>query len=73
MAVLQYFVNIRDEELASGKLRKLRPWQRQKGGPAYVPEDGGATPAGDVPVDGIRVLEGLAASGLRSIRYACEV
>lgn len=76
IAVLKYFIERRKEEIASGKLKPHRTWSRQQGGPAYVPETAktgsGAASQRDAG-DGIRVLEGLAATGLRSIRYACEV
>eukprot|EP00887_Chlorella_sp_A99_P005640 scaffold1.g5640.t1 len=131
IAVLKYFVQQRQEELASGKLRL----KRRPKGPHALPADGGVAATGDAgeaappaeaeapagaagegarPAEaeptvatagegaplqaeaptngagdgagpappqegeaqaaaGIRVLEGLAASGLRAIRYAAEV
>ena len=63
MAALRYFVALRERELAEGKLKLKR--QHKAGAP--VPA------AGQKAGRGVRVLEGLAASGLRAIRYALEV
>ena len=63
IAVLNHFAAVRQEELAAGKAK--RP--NKKGVPVKAAE-------GQAPeLDGMRLLEGLAASGLRSIRYASEV
>lgn len=82
VAVLRQFVKLRDEDLQSGKL-KIRPTKKAKtshnadaanGKPneqkfigTQQEQDGIKT------ANQIRVLEGLAASGLRAIRYAFEV
>lgn len=74
IAVLRYFIGRRAEEIASGQLKPHRSWSRQQGGPAYVPEGAAAAANGSKQAgEGIRVLEGLSATGLRSIRYAYEV
>lgn len=65
IAVLRYFVKQRQLEEQNGTAAKSRT--RVKG--AVM-----ANAATDADkVDGIKILEGLAASGLRSIRYALEV
>ena len=69
VAVLKQFSKMRREELQSGKL-KIRP-VKQKGpkapGTMLNAEEEKKSP------EDIRILEGLAASGLRAIRYALEV
>ena len=65
IAVLQHLAKQHREELSTGKLKRVR----QKRGVPPRPA-GQVLPDGQ---DGITVLEGLAASGLRSIRYALEV
>ncbi|KAK9806734.1 hypothetical protein WJX72_000916 [[Myrmecia] bisecta] len=65
IAVLRYFVKQRAEEIKSGKLK--RP--RQRGGPT----PGAADKAEAKDPGSIHILEGLAASGLRSLRYAMEI
>lgn len=69
VAVLKQFSKMRREEIQSRKL-KIRP----------VKQKGLKLPASDPSVEedkknpeDIRILEGLAASGLRAIRYALEV
>ena len=64
MAALRYFVALRQRELAEGKL-KLRRQHNKAGAPVPGPGQKGAR-------NQVRVLEGLAASGLRAIRYALE-
>ncbi|CAD7703013.1 unnamed protein product [Ostreobium quekettii] len=68
IAVLKYFAEQREAEIASGKLnlnkRKRLDKQRQA-----VP----ISPPVEDTVKGLKVLEGLAASGLRAVRYALEV
>lgn len=115
IAVLRYFVRQRSEEIAAGKIRRIRkprptplpaaaaaadaaqlsgelsaaaPPPESASAPASIsPAAQAAQPALAAPAaaataaaDGngaldpdIRILEGLAASGLRSIRYALEV
>ena len=69
VAVLKQFSKMRREEIQNGKL-KIRP-VKQKGPeiPGSVLDAEGTKKN---PED-IRILEGLAASGLRAIRYALEV
>lgn len=62
-AVLKYFIAQREEEIENGTARKM--FQKVKntglaGSGVKAPEPG----------EGVRVLEGLAASGLRAIRWA---
>ncbi|KAL3144470.1 hypothetical protein ABBQ32_004211 [Trebouxia sp. C0010 RCD-2024] len=65
IAVLRYFVKQRQLEAQKGTAAKSK--NRVKGGvTAKVATE-------EDKVDGIKILEGLAASGLRSIRYALEV
>ena len=66
VAILNFFCTKRREEVATGKLRKLSARKQASDGPS-------PSPATAPHASGIRVLEGLAASGLRSIRYALEV
>ncbi|CAL8462795.1 g2328 [Coccomyxa elongata] len=112
IAVLRYFVQQRREEIAAGKIRRIRrprPATLPAAVAASAPEasaisangEEASVPAGAgteaqnssaaVPASGssgatgaagdsggaldpdIRILEGLAASGLRSIRYALEI
>lgn len=65
MALLQHLAQQHREELSSGKLKRVRT---KKGVPPRPP--GSVLPDNS---EGIVVLEGLAATGLRSIRYALEV
>lgn len=67
IAVLRYFVQQREAELASGKLKKYQ--FTKKGGIMRTP----TAPESEEKIPGLRVFEGLAASGLRSLRYAMEV
>ncbi|CAL5223126.1 g5591 [Coccomyxa viridis] len=74
VAVLRYFVKQRREEIENGTLKA----PRQKRTPAeaiQLKEAGGAEGPVQRPKldENIRILEGLAASGLRSIRYALEI
>jgi len=62
VAALRYFVALRGREAAEGKRKPGRP--RKAGAPAPAPGQQGGR--------GVRVLEGLAASGLRALRYALE-
>lgn len=63
MAVLRYFTELRQREFAEGKHK-----------PKRHPKPGVPVPvAGQKAGRGVRLLEGLAASGLRAIRYALEV
>lgn len=62
VAALRYFVALRQRELAEGKLKLKR--QHRAGAPVPAAGKGGRNQ--------VRVLEGLAASGLRAIRYALE-
>ena len=105
--MLRYFVQQRREEIAAGKIRRIRrPRPAAPVSAAAVPEAGAVSATGEdglataaagteaqnsslaAPAGGrvgaagdgngaldpdIRILEGLAASGLRSIRYALEV
>ena len=64
VAALRYFVALRQRELAEGKL-KLRRQHHKAGAPVPAAGQKGAR-------NQVRVLEGLAASGLRAIRYALE-
>ena len=63
VAVLRHFVEVRSRELAQGKQKPKR--HQKAGAPVPVP--------GQQSGKGVRVLEGLAASGLRAVRYALEV
>ena len=65
VAVLQHLATHHQAELKAGRLKRLHS---KKGVP---PRPAGSSRLS--PVDGISVLEGLAATGLRSIRYALEV
>ena len=67
IAILRQFIKLRKAELAEGKL-KLK--SHRKGAPR--PSGNGAAEAPTDPSK-VRILEGLAASGLRAIRYALEV
>ncbi|KAL4859544.1 putative tRNA (guanine(26)-N(2))-dimethyltransferase 2 [Chlorella vulgaris] len=62
----QYFIAQRELEIESGAARKLFNKVRNAG---VASKDAVPPKAGE----GIRVLEGLAASGLRAIRYATEL
>ena len=64
IAVLNHFAAVRRQELQDGTLKR----SAIKKGAAVRAADGQAP-----ELDGLRLLEGLAASGLRSIRYAAEV
>lgn len=66
MSVLKYFIAQREKEIESGEARKR--FNKAQNAGAAAP---GAKPprAGE----GVRVLEGLAASGLRAMRYATEL
>ncbi|PSC68820.1 putative tRNA (guanine(26)-N(2))-dimethyltransferase 2 isoform B [Micractinium conductrix] len=66
LSVLKYFIAQRETEIESGEARK-RFQKAANAGAAGA----GAKPA--QPGEGVRVLEGLAASGLRAIRYATEL
>ena len=68
VAVLKQFSKLRREEIQSGKL-KIRP-VKQKGPKLPVSDPSSEENKNS---DNIRILEGLAASGLRAIRYALEV
>eukprot|EP00195_Chlamydomonas_chlamydogama_P004170 CAMPEP_0202922836 /NCGR_PEP_ID=MMETSP1392-20130828/78133_1 /ASSEMBLY_ACC=CAM_ASM_000868 /TAXON_ID=225041 /ORGANISM="Chlamydomonas chlamydogama, Strain SAG 11-48b" /LENGTH=576 /DNA_ID=CAMNT_0049616487 /DNA_START=1623 /DNA_END=3353 /DNA_ORIENTATION=+ len=77
-AVLRHFLPILEKEKKEGVLKKSRnkgaPGQLQQQPPKAAEE--GAPPdaaAAFNPAAGARLLEGLAASGLRSIRYALEI
>lgn len=69
IAVLRQFVRIRGEEVASGQL-KVRGFRN--GAPKCLDPEILAEKNASDPLR-VRVLEGLAASGLRAIRYALEV
>ena len=85
--MLRHFVCVRREEIAAGKLKRPRPQQRPPASAASThasaDEAGASGQPGGMgekppwtpykPSPDIRILEGLAASGLRSIRYALEV
>ena len=63
IAVLNHFAAVQQQELQAGKSKR----GSKKGVPVRAPD-------GQAPeLEGMRLLEGLAASGLRSIRYAAEV
>ncbi|KAL4430759.1 hypothetical protein ABPG75_006015 [Micractinium tetrahymenae] len=66
LSVLKYFIAQREKEIESGEARKR----------FSKAQNAGATAPGARPpkaAEGVRVLEGLAASGLRAMRYATEV
>ena len=69
--VISQFAATRAKELQAKRLKKLER-QAAAGG---VPEAGlGATEAGaGAGADGIRILDALAATGLRSVRYLKEI
>jgi len=69
VACLNQFVKMRREELASGK---LKPKASKNQGPRCLDPVIAAERRASDP-EQIRILEGLAASGLRAIRYALEV
>ena len=69
MACLKQFVKIRREEVASGKLKPRAP---KNGAPRCLDSAIAAERRASDPQQ-INILEGLAASGLRAIRYALEV
>ena len=69
IAVLRQFIKVRQQDMDSGKLKVRRV--SKPGGPKCLDPEALAERAADTT--GIRILEGLAASGLRSIRYALEV
>lgn len=66
LSVIKYFIAQREKEIESGEARKMFQRVRNAG---LVKASIGPPQAGA----GIRVLEGLAASGLRAIRYATEL
>lgn len=68
VAVLKQFSKMRREEIQSGKL-KIRPVKPK--GPKLPVSDPNSED--NKNPEHIRILEGLAASGLRAIRYALEV
>lgn len=63
VSVLRYYVAKRADEIATGKLKN-----KTRGIGSIRPP-----PDADKPAEGAYVLEGLAASGLRAIRYVTEV
>ncbi|PRW58454.1 tRNA (guanine(26)-N(2))-dimethyltransferase 2 [Chlorella sorokiniana] len=67
LSVLKYFIAQREKEIESGAAKKAF----QKAANQGVGKAAGAK--APVAGEGVRVLEGLAASGLRAIRYAKEV
>ena len=69
VAVLKQFSKLRREEIQNGKL-KIRPVKQR--GPRTPGSEVDAEEEKKNPED-LRILEGLAASGLRAIRYALEV
>lgn len=81
MAVLRQFIKQRQEDVASGKLKTRPPKAAQLAqdtsadnrneGNSEVAHEKATFDANGA--GGIRILEGLAASGLRAIRYALEV
>jgi len=69
VACLKQFVKARREEVASGR---LKPRANKNGAPRCLDPEVAAERRASDP-EQIRILEGLAASGLRAIRYALEV
>ncbi|GMH35110.1 hypothetical protein BSKO_02978 [Bryopsis sp. KO-2023] len=67
VAVLKYFVKQRQKEIDDGTLKAKRRLPSGKGAPPsnyiFNPEE----------ITGAKIFEGLAASGLRSLRYSLEV
>jgi len=72
-------LNVYFRRLAKERIEKAIKKQRRKvkkedeGKPSPVPEDESVYVAGTRYEDGLRILEALAATGLRSIRYAQEI
>lgn len=72
-------LNVYFRRLAKERIEKAIKKQRRKvkeedeGKPSPVPEDQSVYVAGTRYEDGLRILEALAATGLRSIRYAQEI
>eukprot|EP00210_Caulerpa_lentillifera_P003270 g3121.t1 len=67
VAVLKHFVKTRQEEIESGKLKPNRHRRQPKTAPSLDPFLRNSS-----EIQGIKIFEGLAASGLRSLRYAME-
>lgn len=68
VAVLREFAKIRREEITTGKLKLHKKPKLPKNAPNLEPYL-----QNHETIEGLKVFEGLAASGLRAIRYAKEV